>query len=175
MSRMLLLLRHGKSDWDTDDDDFNRPLKKRGFKAARQIGKWLKDNKLIPDFIVSSPANRAITTAEAVSKALRIKKSRILKEKHIYLATPDELLYVLAECPEQAECVMMVGHNPGMEDLLYYLAGGQFEVPDDGKLLPTAALAVLEMPNKWQKLERGSATLKQLVRPRDLPDINEGD
>ena len=170
MSRTLLLLRHGKSDWSTGVDDFDRPLKKRGIRSTLRIGSWLKEHNLQPDYIVTSPAKRALETATIISKCAGIRKKDIYKDEHIYLASPESLLYVLESMPEQAKRILLVGHNPGLEQLLYYLLDGQLDIPADGKILPTAALAVLEMPDKWRKLNSGAAELKALIRPRNLPD-----
>ena len=63
---------------------------------------------------------------------------------------------------------MLVGHNPGLEELLYYLVNGALTIPDDGKIMPTATLAILEMPDTWKNLQSGSAKLEFLTRPREL-------
>jgi phosphohistidine phosphatase len=168
MSRTLILLRHGKSDWNTDDDDFDRPLKKRGRNASAVVGEWLKRHKLSPDFVISSPAKRALQTAEIACRILGIKKKNIYRQKHIYLATAEELLHVLADCPMQAQRVMLVGHNPGLEELLFFLVNGNLAIPGDGKIMPTATLAVLQMPDDWQKLDSGAAALEFLIRPREI-------
>ena len=168
MSRTLILLRHGKSDWSTDDDDFDRPLKKRGRNASSQVGNWLNTHERLPDFVISSPAKRAMQTAKIVCDTMGVRKKEIFSQKHIYLATPEELLYVLEDCPKQAKRVMLVGHNPGLEELLYYLVNGAMTIPEDGKIMPTATLAILEMPDDWTKLERGSADLEFLIRPREI-------
>ena len=168
MSRTLILLRHGKSDWSTDKDDFDRPLKKRGKNASSLVGKWLNANDRVPDFVITSPAKRAMQTAGIACEAMGIKEEDIYSRKHIYLATPEELLYVLEDCPQQAQCVMMVGHNPGLEELLYYLVNGSMTIPEDGKLMPTATLAILEMPDTWKNLQSGSAKLEFLTRHREL-------
>ena len=168
MSRTLILLRHGKSDWSADVDDFDRPLKKRGKNASRHVGEWLSANKRVPDFVITSPAARAVKTAELACEAMGIKKKNIYSRKHIYLATPEELLHELKDCPEQAQCVMLVGHNPGLEELLYYLVNGALTIPEDGKIMPTATLAILEMPDSWKNLQSGSARLEFLTRPREL-------
>ena len=168
MSRTLILLRHGKSDWSTDKDDFDRPLKKRGKNASRQVGEWLSENKRVPDFAITSPAKRAMQTAGIACKAMGINQDDINRRKHIYLATPEELLYVLEDCPAQAQCVMLVGHNPGLEELLYYLVNGSLTIPEDGKIMTTATLAILEMPDTWTHLQSGSAKLEILIRPREL-------
>ena len=168
MSRTLILLRHGKSDWSTGEDDFDRPLKKRGRNASELVGTWLSTNERAPDFVITSPAKRAVQTAEIACEVMNIRKKSIYKRKHIYLATPEELVYVLEDCPKEARRVMLVGHNPGLEELLYYLVDGKMTIPEDGKIMPTAALAILDMPDDWGKLENGSAHLEFLVRPREI-------
>jgi phosphohistidine phosphatase len=168
MSRTLILLRHGKSDWNTDDDDFNRPLKKRGKNASTLAGQWLNRHKLTPDYVISSPARRALQTAEIACEAMGIQKKNIYRQRHIYLATPEELLHVLADCPLQAKRVMLVGHNPGLEELLYYLINGNMTIPEDGKIMPTATFAILRLPDYWDNLNSGEANLEFLIRPREI-------
>ncbi len=168
MSRHLLVLRHAKSAWDTDaETDFDRPLAKRGKKDAPRMGKWLREHELIPDHVVCSPAERTRQTAVAVCKPLGVDKKSICWEAQIYMGTTEALLEVLGDCPPAAGMVMIVGHNPGLEDLVEYLCG-VVEVPADGKLLPTATLAYLEMPDAWDSLAAGSARLLSITRPRSL-------
>lgn len=167
MSRTLLLLRHGKSDWSNATDDFTRPLKKRGKKAAVRIGQWLREQELIPDLIVSSPAVRALGTAEKVCEALGFAGDTVLQDKSLYEADLDTLKTVLSGCPVEANKVLVVGHNPDLETLLNYLVA-DIEVPDDGKLLATATLAVLTMPEDWTRLERHGARLVSLTRAAEL-------
>ena len=83
----LLLLRHGKSDWNTDTTDFYRPLNNRGKLSAERMGKWLDEQQLIPDLIISSPATRAFTTAEIVCSAIEVDSHSIRIEKGIYEAS----------------------------------------------------------------------------------------
>lgn len=169
MPRELLILRHAKSDWDSaETSDFDRPLAKRGKSDAPKVGAWLYREGLVPDVVVSSPAERARQTASKVCKRLDIKKSQILWERDIYEANVPELLAVLARCPPEAATVMLIGHNPGLEQLIMHLAGEDLEIPEDGKLLPTATVARLEMPNDWGALACGSAQLVSITRPRSL-------
>ena len=170
MPRELLLLRHGKSDWDVDVGDFHRPLKERGKRGAQRVGTWLLKHDLVPDLVISSPAERALTTAEACCRTMGMSDSEIEQDKRIYHASPSGLLEVLANCPPGAQRVMLVGHNPGMEQLLRELADPPPETPADGKLMPTATLAQLHMPDNWQEIGRGAAKLMQLVRGADLPE-----
>lgn len=169
MTRELLILRHGKSDWDAGTDDFQRPLKDRGKRSAQRVGVWLLQQGLRPDHVVSSPAERAIVTAEKACKAMGLGSREIHREAAVYEAMTGELLQVLAGCPDNAQRVMLVGHNPGLEELLVYLAHEAIPYPADGKLLPTAALARLAMPDDWQGLHAGSAELLGITRPGELP------
>ena len=169
MKRELLLLRHGKSDRDTGVDDFHRPLKDRGKRDAQRIGVWLARQKILPGHIVASPAERALVTAQKACKAMGCGDQRVQRDERIYAAGLDALLAVLADCPDDADRVMLVGHNPGLEELLVYLAGREVQLPKDGKLLPTAALARLQMPADWRALIPGCARLDAITRPATLP------
>lgn len=169
MPRELLILRHAKSAWDTDaTSDFARPLAKRGNKDAPRVGEWMYREGLVPDLVISSPAERAKQTTLKVCKSLDFKKKKIQWEDQVYAAGVTELLRVLARCPRDAGTVLLVGHNPGLEDLVLHLAGDEVDEPADGKLLPTAALARLEMPEDWSDLDTGCAQLVAITRPRTL-------
>ena len=169
MARELLILRHGKSDWDMNTDDFNRPLKDRGKRGAQRMATWLLRQGLVPDYVLASPAERAIETARKACKAMGLAAKDVHTDRAIYLASEDALLAVLATVPTTAKRVMLVGHNPGLEDLLLHLGGRAVTIPADGKLLPTATLAHLAMPDQWGELPEGCAELKNLMRPAALP------
>ena len=124
---------------------------------------------LIPDYVVCSPAERARQTVVKVCKMLDLKKESIVWDKDAYAASLTDLLGILSRCPERASTVLLVGHNPGLEELLRFLAGDDVDEPADGKLLSTASLARLEMPGDWRALEEGCAQLISLTRPRKLP------
>lgn len=168
-TRTLMLLRHGKSDWHAGGtDDFSRPLAKRGTKASRKIGSWLLDNDLLPDYIISSPATRAHETADIVCRVTGIPACSASSDERLYLADVSSLLEVIHQCPPAAGRLMIVGHNPGLEELLEYLCADPPPDPDDGKLLPTAALALLQFNGAWNELDAGAARLQILTRPREL-------
>ncbi|MCK5356130.1 MAG: histidine phosphatase family protein, partial [Methyloprofundus sp.] len=112
MNRELLLLRHGKSDWNVDTSDFYRPLNQRGKCNAQQMGKWLNEQKLAPDLIISSPAIRALTTAEIVCAAMGLAVESIQTEKNIYEASLSDLRQVLSHIPDSTQRLLLVGHNP---------------------------------------------------------------
>ncbi|MEE4379004.1 MAG: histidine phosphatase family protein [Candidatus Competibacteraceae bacterium] len=168
MSRQLLILRHAKSDWDNEVlTDFDRPLAERGKKDAPRMGAWLHEQGLIPDYVVSSPAKRAKQTVRKVCKELGIADAEIHWEPRIYEASRYTLGQVLADCPAQAQRVLLVGHNPGLENLLAFLCDS-VPLSADGKLLPTATVAQLAMPEDWSQLDPSTAQLLQLTRPRSL-------
>ncbi len=165
MTRQLLVLRHGKSSWSSGKPDVLRPLKKRGREAAKRVGAWLRAQRMRPDLVVSSPAERARATTLETCGAMGGKVKRIRWEERLYGANLDQLLGVLAECPSKALRVLLVGHNPGLEELVSHLAGTQTPSPADGKLLATASLAILELPDDWSSLPSGCASLLCLTRP----------
>lgn len=167
MSRELILLRHAKSDWDVQCDDFNRPLKKRGRKAAKVVGEWLLHQELFPESIISSPATRALQTLHIVLDILKIERAKIIQDESVYLADVGSLLSVLSSFHQHAASNLLVGHNPGLEDLLQYLLGENLQ-SEDGKILTTAALARLSMPDRWIDLEPGCAKVITLLRPSQM-------
>ena len=168
MSRELWLMRHGKADRNLTMEDFDRPLKKRGKRAAEGIGEGLHQQKLIPDWIVSSPAKRAIATANIVHKEIAVKGLVVTQDKRLYMEGFEGLKTVLAECPSEAKKVLLVGHNPDLEDLLIYLVGAA-HLPDTEKLLPTAALVRLKMPDDWSHLDAGIAELLSFTYAKYFP------
>lgn len=158
MSRELWLLRHAKAKRDDSFEDFDRPLKKRGKNAALEMGTWLQQQNLIPDWVLSSPAKRAIGTATRVVEAMDVTDLIIMQDRRLYAEGFEQLKAVLADCPAETQRVLLVGHNPELEDLLIYLVG-LANVPDRDTLLPTAALARLVMPDDWTQLGAESAQL----------------
>lgn len=163
MNKELLLLRHGKSDWNTDTTDFDRPLNKRGASNALQMGKWLAKQKLEPDLIICSPALRALTTAQIICEAMELPVQTIQTEKSIYEASVSDLHRVLLTIPDSIQRLLLVGHNPGFEYLLRDLAPN-ISIPDGSNLMPTATLAYLQLDPQWSNLQ-GSSFIQ---RPKDL-------
>ena len=167
MARELLLFRHGKAV--KTGDDFSRGISDRGKRSAQRMGVWLWQKDIRPDYIISSSAERASVSAQKLCKAMGMDAASIVTSRDLYLADLRTLLKALAQCPEDKQRVLLVGHNPGLSELLMCLLAGKVPLPEDGKLLPTAALARLVMPDGWSNLEFGSAQLKSLTRPDDLP------
>jgi len=147
-----MILRAGKSARDAGTDDYHRPLRDRGKRGAQRMGAWMERLQLMPDYVISSPAERALVTAQKLCKVVGFDAREIRRDARVYEASEHELLEVLAGCPAGAGRVLLVGHNPGLEALLEWLAGSACEAPGDGRLLPTASLARLVMPDDWQRL-----------------------
>jgi phosphohistidine phosphatase len=162
--KTLLVLRHAKSSWrDPALDDHERPLNKRGQRDALQMGELVRKHRLTPDIIISSDAVRARLTAEAVAEAARY-EGEILLDRRLYIASPAGILAVLRAVREtKAGTVMIVGHNPGLEELVEQLTGEQHD-------LPTAALARIVLPtDRWRDLRVSTrGTLFGLWRPKEL-------
>ncbi|MGY6274651.1 SixA phosphatase family protein [Methylomonas sp. MgM2] len=173
MARELILMRHAKSDWPEGVADFNRPLKKRGRKAAQAVGEWLLALNLLPDWIVASPAQRARETAEKLCKGLGLKKrDSIHYDDRIYESSPNILKNVLADCPTFAGRVLLIGHNPGLDALLVDLVAGVVPA-EDGKLFATATVARLSLPDNWLQLNPQSGQLLELRRASSLYGLDE--
>ena len=161
--KTLLLLRHAKSSWGEPGlDDHDRPLNKRGAKAAPRMGKLLRDEGLSPDAVLASSAERTQATARAVCEALDYPGDIDVRHS-LYLAAPSAYLHAVRELPDEIGRALVVGHNPGLEDLLEALSG-------HARRLPTAALAVLELPVKhWRDVELdGRARCLRVWRPKEL-------
>ena len=162
-------MRHGKSDRGADvRRDFDRPLAGRGRKDSKRMGRWLKGKRFLPDLVVASPAERARDTAVRVVEEMGLDEGSIRREPRLYDAPVERILRILGEVPGSAGRVLLVGHNPGLEDLVLHLAGDAVEIPGDGKVLPTAAVARFAMPADWGRLPPGAGLLREITRPRDL-------
>ncbi len=167
--RELLVLRHAKSDWDTDaPSDYDRPLAKRGRKACPRIARWIRKQDVLPDLVVSSPATRAEETARRVLEAAGGDPETIVYDEAIYGGGIADLIEILAGVPSTFRRVMVVGHNPGFEMFVEWLANEPIRAPEGRKLFPTAALALFGMPGDWREITGGDGTLLDLVRAKDL-------
>lgn len=169
MARELLIFRHGKTNSHGDTvDDFHRPLARRGRKAVKRMAFRLSEQNLLPQRILSSPAERTRQTALRLCRFSDIPESRVVWDDSIYAADAAKLLAVLAKAAGPHGRVMIVGHNPGLEELVEYLSGRPLASASGGKALPTAAVVRLKMPHDWRQLKRGCAELVSVERPREL-------
>ena len=162
--KTLLVLRHAKSSWnDPALDDHERPLNERGRRDGPRMGELVREHRLTPDIIISSDAVRARRTAEAVAETAGY-AGEILLDPLLYLASPPGILAVLRTVREtNAGTVMIVGHNPGLEELVAQLTGKEQD-------LPTAALGQIGLPiDRWRDLKVSTrGTLLGLWRPKEL-------
>lgn len=160
--KALYLLRHAKSSWkETGLRDFDRPLNNRGREAAPLVGRFIRKGRLRIDVVLSSPATRARQTAALVKESAGLSAEPLYDER-IYEADAGRLLEVVRQAAASADALMLVGHNPGMEELVELLTGERRE-------MPTAALACISLDvEKWGKVRAGAGRLEWLVRPKEL-------
>ena len=173
--KTLTLLRHAKSGYDDPLlRDFDRPLNARGRKAAETIGGWLRaaqDKGDMPDFdhVAASPAVRVRQTIEGVEAGMKARLAPIY-EKRIYLSSSATLVELVAGFADHHDHALLVGHNPGLEDLLLELVPPGSGLRSQAEMkYPTATIARLDLPiDRWVRIDGGGAVLAQFVRPRDL-------
>jgi phosphohistidine phosphatase len=166
--KRLHLLRHAKSSWDDETlRDRDRPLAPRGRKATKRIARWARRHDVRPQLVVSSSAVRARETLAGVLPGLG--EPEVWTEVALYAASAEVLLARVRALPEEAEEAMLVGHNPGLQQLVLLLAEpGELRDRAAAKF-PTGALATLEEEvDSWSELEPGNARLVDFVVPREL-------
>lgn len=169
--KRLAVLRHAKSSWAiTELGDLNRPLNERGWKAARRMGRELRDRGMHFDLVLASTAARVRETIDGLGAHFRF-GSEIRFDPALYLADEPSLVRLLRTLPNSVEAPLLVGHNPGLQRLLIDLshdAPNHFREKVAAKF-PTAAFALLELPvDDWQDVIAGSGRIVDLVLPREL-------
>jgi phosphohistidine phosphatase len=155
--RRLMLLRHGKSDSPSGVSDIDRPLAMRGKEAVPRIATHMAEEQLFPDLALVSPARRARESWDLLAPKLGEVPAR--SEPRIYEAPPERLLAVIRELGPGVRSVLLVGHNPGLEDFLELLTGA-------AETLKTSSIAVASTPATWAQAQPGAWTLKALATPR---------
>ena len=165
--KRLLLLRHAKSSWDDPRlADFDRPLNERGRRAAPLMGRYLREQEIRPDLILCSPAARARQTAELVAGAAGL-AAPLRFDERIYEATAARLLEVVSQAGEGAGEILLVGHNPGMEELLELLTS-------ESRRMPTAALARIRLDtDEWAGLAPRAGRLERHIKPKELENSRQ--
>ena len=162
--KSLLILRHAKSSWDDPElEDHARPLNDRGIGDAPRMGRLLRREGLRPGLILCSSAVRASQTVESAIESGGLHGELQIRDE-LYLASPGTYLALLLETPEVHETVMVVGHNPGLEELVEELTGHR-------RRMPTAALAHVRLPiDRWLELDTMPvAELAGFWKPKTLP------
>jgi phosphohistidine phosphatase len=160
-------MRHAKSDWaDAGKSDFDRPINKRGEKSAIRIGQWMVENDRLPQKIISSAAIRAKQTTELVVKQFNSKgPDELIYEKDLYLADPNTLLEFIQLNKNDVSSLMIVAHNPGLEQLIHFLSR---ESDIQHKGMSTANLAIFEYPDNNFEPEADKGKLIEFIRPKEL-------
>jgi phosphohistidine phosphatase len=165
--RTLVLVRHGKSSWDFDVDDHERPLSGRGRRDAEALGRLLDQLSLRPDLVFCSTATRTRQTWE-FAKAGGATAAEIQYLREIYHAWVPELVTIIRDVPDEIHTLLVLGHAPGIPDLVEHLCV-RTDSPDwiqmDSKF-PTSALAVVNVPGPWGELGKGRAELASFIVPR---------
>ena len=160
--KTLYLLRHAKSSWnDSSLRDFDRPLNERGKATAPLIGKHLASENLGDPALICSPALRTRETAELVLKSANLNVEPHFDER-IYEASVRDLLQVISEIDEKKHLAILIGHNPGFQELLASLTG-------EHRPMPTCALAkIVFKAGSWKEVRAGDGTLEWFVTPKEL-------
>jgi phosphohistidine phosphatase len=166
MTKQLLIMRHAKSSWaESGISDFDRPLNNRGLRNAPAMGQFVCDQGYVPEAVFSSTAKRASTTADLfIEYCDGVSESQLQKLDAFYHAAPDIYLETLVRIQDtEVKTAMVIGHNPGLEALVYQL-GGRFEP------IPTAAIAVIvwEIDDWADILDFSVATLQAVWRPKEV-------
>ena len=169
--KQLILFRHAKSSWDDDVPDVDRELAPRGKRDAPRMGKRLKARHARPALVIASNAARARRTAKLVARALGIDKEQQRTDNALYLASPDAILDVVARQDDAHSCVLLVGHNPGLTELVNRL------LPDLAlDNLPTSGVVAIDLATaRWKDCGTAGAKLAYYDYPKN-PDrsVTEG-
>ncbi|MCH8903951.1 MAG: histidine phosphatase family protein [Bacteroidetes bacterium] len=159
--KILYLTRHAKSSWkDQMLSDFERPLKKRGRKDAKLIGKVLNDRGIIPDLILSSPANRALSTAIILADKMNYPRDDIQTNEDIYETGMSRIMEILNGLSDSLETIMIVGHNPTFTNLANYLSDKSFDN------VPTCGIVAIGFEESWSEISRESGKVLFFEYPK---------
>ena len=171
--KRLLLLRHAKSSWtNLGLADIDRPLNARGRQAASAVGAFLAANRLVPDHAVVSASRRTRETWERACRRMPSSPEAVFSDA-LYHGGPSAMLWTIRESPAEAECVLLLGHNPGMGAMAYSLAGGNGPMAAEARFLkfPTAGLAIFSVSSRhWASFTVEDASIQQFVDARSLTD-----
>ncbi|MEO6498771.1 MAG: histidine phosphatase family protein [Mucilaginibacter sp.] len=158
--KKLLLIRHSKATHESGFDDFERPLTHSGMQDAALMAERLKARSVIPELLVSSPALRTLSTANIFSQHFPIPKAQTVKA--IYDASETTLLQVINEFPDDANFIGLVGHNPGISQILYYLTGSVHD-------MDTSGVALIEFKaDSWAEVSGDTGKLISYDSPKIL-------
>ena len=168
--RTLYVLRHAKSDWgDASLRDFDRPLNGRGRKSAKAMGRELRERGLAPDLVLLSPSARTTETLARVEEGFGASFEKV-EERSIYLAETEALVALIRNAPAKSDRLMIVGHNPGMHELVLLLANGPRDLREEAAAkFPTGAMAEISFDvGDWSDVTPGSGFIRSFLKPREL-------
>jgi len=167
--KRLSILRHAKSSWDQPNlNDFDRPLNDRGWEAARRMGRELKRRQMSFDLVLASMAARVRETLDGLREEFEI-KAPIRFDPAIYHADEAALLSLVRELPETVKTLLLIGHNPGLHQLILELTCNGEARHRVVQKFPTAALAMIELPvENWKDVRPGAGSVSALIVPKDL-------
>lgn len=166
----LMLMRHAKSDWFSHTADMGRPLNDRGIRDAIRMGRYLKQENLVPDRVVVSAAQRTQETAELLLNNLSVAEKDIIVDKELYLANRETLCEIIELYAADNQRLLILAHNPGMDDLVSYLASRPVPLSVSGKLMTTCAVARFRIEALNVLKKPGLGQLQKLIRPKEIAD-----
>lgn len=164
----ILLTRHAKSDWNSHTSDIDRPLNSRGVEDALHMSDYLNSINLRPDKIVASPASRAHETARLLATNMPIAEQDIIIDKELYLADRDTLCEHIELYAAENYRLMLVAHNPGMDDLVSYLSSSPPPLSITGKLMTTCTVACFQIDSLDALKKSGQGILQNIIRPKEI-------
>jgi len=169
MAKELYLLRHAKSDWSLPCSDYDRPLNTRGKRQSLLIGQWMQDRQIIPQYIISSPAARARETTLSICEMIHFNVIDVYWEENLYHANHHVMLAESKTFLSRYDKVLLVAHNPGMDDFLEFLCPEEeLAYTAEGKLMTTASLACIRLHDDTGNIQLHSGQLQTLIRPGEL-------
>ena len=160
--KKLYLIRHAKSSWDNNNlKDIERPLNKRGEKDAPFMGTVLSKKNIKPDFIISSPAERALTTAKIFCSEMKIDEDQITVEQKLYEASRKDILSVIQSFDKEINSAMLFSHNPGLTDLAGFLTSGEvYDIPTCG------IVSINSKVSNWTELNDSNCEMEFFEYPK---------
>ncbi len=160
--KTLYIIRHAKSDWNTGQKDHDRPLNQRGVGDAPRMGKHLKEEEKSPELIISSTANRAISTARLIAKEVGYDLAHIQQTENLYHASPKEIVKEIWKVPQSVDTLYCFGHNPGVSQMIEYLT-------DDFVELKTCCVAKITFDlDDWNAIVQGTGILTKIISPKEI-------
>lgn len=164
--KKLYLMRHAKASWaEADQPDHERPLKKKGLRHAPQMAAYLADRFDKPDLVFCSDSLRTVETLAPLRESWKLTDKRVMVTPDLYLVSDKKLVSFLAAVPETAGVVMLIGHNPGLTDLVNRLTPKSEYL----KKIPTAGFVTLDLKIKsWADVKANCAKLQSVLKPREL-------